>query len=106
MNELGEHRSYTMDGLIPIVALSHEALCRVLHRYVVSESDLVLDHDVQHCVQFFIREPDTRPAMIVQRKTNALCLIDSEPLFGLGYFKGIVLYHVVLAKPSSHLCRS
>jgi hypothetical protein len=74
-----------------IEALSHEALCRVLHRYFVSESDLVLDHDVQHCVQLFIREPDTRH----QRKTNALCFIDCEPLFGLGCFKGIVLYHVV-----------
>ena len=65
MNELGEHRSYAMDGLMSIEALSHEALCRVLHRYFVSESDLVLDHDVQHCVQLFIRQPDTRPAMIV-----------------------------------------
>jgi hypothetical protein len=104
MDELGEHRTNAMNGLMSIEALSHEALCGALHRYSVAESDLVLDHDVQHGVQLFIREPNTRPTMIIQRKTNALCFIDREPLFGLGSFKGIVLYQMSPANASVAGC--
>ena len=91
MHELGEHRSDGMDGLMSIEALSHEASYGALHRHFISERDLVLDNDVKHRVQLFIREPNTRTSVIVLRKVNALCFIDREPFFWLGRVKRIVL---------------
>jgi hypothetical protein len=80
-------------------------LCSALHRYFASEGGLVLDHDVQqHRVQLFIRQPNTRAAVIVMHKTNALCFIDGKPLFGLGSLKGIVCCHrVILILPPHEL---
>lgn len=92
MHELDQYRSDAMDSLMTIEALSHEALCSALHRYFVSEGNLVLDHDVQHRVQLFIREPNTGTAVIVLHKTNALCFIERKPLMRLRCLKGIVLY--------------
>jgi hypothetical protein len=84
MHELGEHRSDGMDGLMSIEALGHEALYGALHRYFVSERDLVLDHDMKHGVQLFIRKANTRTSVIVLHKVNSLRFIDCEPFFWLG----------------------
>jgi hypothetical protein len=91
MHELGEHRSDGMDGLMSIEALGHEALYGALHRNFVSEGDLVLDHDMKHRVQLFVREANRRTSVKVLRKVNALCFINREPFFWLGRQKGIVL---------------
>jgi hypothetical protein len=91
MHELGEHRSDGMDGLMSIEALGHEALYGALHRYFVSERDLVLDNDMKHRVQLFIRKANTRMSVIVLHKVNSLRFIDCEPFFWLGRLKGIVL---------------
>jgi hypothetical protein len=91
MHELGEYRSDSMDGLMPIETLSHEALYGALHGHFVTECDLVLDNDMKNRVQFFIREANTGTSVIVLRKLNALCFIDGEPFFRLGRLKGIVL---------------
>src|SRR5438552_15571444 len=42
-----------MDGLMAIEALSHEALYGALHRYFVSERNLVLDNDMKNRVHHF-----------------------------------------------------
>jgi hypothetical protein len=80
-----------MNGFMPIEALSHEAMYGALHRHFVSECYLVLDNDMKHRVQLFIRKANTRTSVIVLRKVNALCLIDCEPFFRLGRLKRIVL---------------
>ena len=84
-----------MDGFLPIEALSHEALYRALHRHFVSKRDLILDFDMKHRVQLFIREANTRTSVIILRKVNALCFIDREPLFRLGRIKRIVLSSIL-----------
>ena len=84
-----------MNGFMPIEALSHKAMYGALHRHFVSECDLILDNDMKHRVQLFIREANTRTSVIILRKVNALCFIDREPLFRLGRIKRIVLCSIL-----------
>ena len=90
-----------------IEALGHEALYGALYRYFVSERDLVLDNDMKHRVQLFVREANTRTSVIVLRKVNALCFINREPFFWLGRHKGIVLLPILHQRdPRTQLCCS
>ena len=93
----------------PIEALSHEALYGALHRYFVSERNLVLDNDMKNRVHLFIREANTRTSVIVLRKVNALCFIDREPFTRVGDLihrpPAVVFADMSLREAADHMVR-
>jgi hypothetical protein len=64
-----------------------QALRDTTRRRFISERDLGLDDGVQSGVQLFIRQANAGAAVI------ALLLIQLQPLFRVGRFKGIVTLH-------------
>jgi len=65
------------------------ALRRAARRRFVSERDLGLDDRVQRGVQRYVRHANTRAAVIIPRKVNALLLTQRR----VGRLKGIVAPH-------------
>ena len=65
-----------------------QALCNTTHRRFLFERDLGLDYGVQSGVQLFIWQVNAGAAVIFPHEVNAFLLIQLQPLFWVGRFKG------------------
>ena len=70
-----------------------QALRDTTRRRFLSERDLGLDDGVQSGVKLFIRQANAGAAVIVPHEFNTLVLIQLQPFFRVGRFKGIVMLH-------------
>jgi hypothetical protein len=90
---LGKHHANGVDRIMAVEPFADQALCNTTHRRFLFECDLGLDYGVQSGVQLFIRQVNADAAVIFPNEVNAFLLIQLQPLFRVGCFKGIITVH-------------
>jgi hypothetical protein len=82
-----------MDGIVTVEAFGLETGVHLDHDGF-PERNLVLDDDVDDCVERFVRHLDALLAMILRHEPDALLFIEFEPLLGDWIAVGVIACHL------------